>query len=136
MPQFRISHAASLLGVSDDTVRRWVDDGRLTAGHDDSGRLVLDGAELARYAQGLAERRQQPEVGGVSTSARNRFTGLVTRVLRDGVMAQVDLQCGPFRVVSLMSAEAVEELGLEPGSLASAVVKATTVVLEAPRETP
>ncbi|HLV04670.1 helix-turn-helix transcriptional regulator [uncultured Georgenia sp.] len=134
MPQFRIGQAASLLGVSDDTVRRWVDDGRLEARRDDAGRMVLDGADLARFAQELAERRRLPEVGGVSTSARNRFTGLVTRVLRDGVMAQVDLQCGPFRVVSLMSAEAVEELGLTPGSLASAVVKATTVVVEAPQE--
>ncbi len=134
MPQFRIGQAASLLGVSDDTVRRWVDDGRLAARRDDAGRMVVDGAELARFAQELAERRRLPEVGGVSTSARNRFTGLVTRVLRDGVMAQVDLQCGPFRVVSLMSAEAVEELGLTPGSLASAVVKATTVVVEAPQE--
>src|SRR5690606_25595094 len=134
MPQFRIGQAASLLGVSDDTVRRWVDDGRLEARRDDAGRMVLDGADLARYAQELAERRQLPEVGGVSSSARNRFTGLVTRVRADGVMAQVDLQCGPFRDVSLMSAEAVEELGLEPGSLASAVVKATTVIVEAPRE--
>lgn len=134
MPHYRINHAASLLGVSDDTVRRWVEDGHLTAGSDDAGRKVVEGAELARYAQELAERRHLPEVGGVSSSARNRFTGLVTRVQADGVMAQVDLQCGPFRVVSLMSAEAVDELGLEPGSLASAVVKATTVIVEAPRE--
>jgi len=133
MPQFRIGQAASLLGVSDDTVRRWVEDGLLAAGTDEAGRKVVDGAELARYAQQLAERRQVPEVGGLSSSARNHFTGLVTRVQVDGVMAQVDLQCGPFRVVSLMSAEAARDLGLEPGSLAAAVVKATTVVVETPR---
>src|SRR5699024_9797100 len=126
--------AASLLGVSDDTVRRWVDDGQLTASLDGAGRKVIAGAELARYAQELAERRQLPDVGGVSSAARNRFTGLVTRVQADGVMAQVDLQCGPFRVVSLMSAEAVRDLGLEPGSLASAVVKATTVIVESPKK--
>lgn len=133
MPQFRISHAASLLGVSDDTVRRWVEDGHLTADVDDAGRKVVDGAALARYAQVLAERQQLPGVGGESSSARNRFTGLVTKVQADGVMAQVDLQCGPFRVVSLMSAEAARDLGLEVGSLASAVVKATTVIVESPR---
>lgn len=136
MPHFRIGQAASLLGVSDDTVRRWIDDGQLVAGTDGAGRKVVEGAELARYAQELAERRQLPAVGGVSSSARNHFTGLVTRVQADGVMAQVDLQCGPFRVVSLMSAEAARDLGLEPGSLAAAVVKATTVIVEAPRETP
>ncbi|QDB78215.1 helix-turn-helix domain-containing protein [Georgenia sp. 311] len=136
MPQFRISQAASLLGVSDDTVRRWVEDGQLDARTDDAGRKVVEGAELARYAQELAERRQLPEVGGVSSSARNHFTGLVTRVQADGVMAQVDLQCGPFRVVSLMSAEAARDLGLEAGSLASAVVKATTVIVQAPRVEP
>lgn len=129
---FRIGQAASLLGVSDDTVRRWVDDGHLSAGVDASGRKVIAGAELARYSQELAQRHQQPDVGGVSSSARNRFTGLVTRIQADGVMAQVDLQCGPFRVVSLMSAEAVRDMGLEPGSLASAVVKATTVIVESP----
>ncbi|HLT84091.1 MAG TPA: helix-turn-helix transcriptional regulator [Phototrophicaceae bacterium] len=136
MPHFRIGQAASLLGVSDDTVRRWIDDGQLAAGTDGAGRKVVEGAELARYAQELAERRQLPAVGGVSSSARNHFTGLVTRVQADGVMAQVDLQCGPFRVVSLMSAEAARDLGLEPGSLAAAVVKATTVIVEAPREMP
>src|SRR5690606_34780398 len=136
MPQFRISHAASLLGVSDDTVRRWVEDGQLTSDVDDAGRKVIGGAELARYAQVLAERQQLPDVGGVSSSARNRFTGLVTRVQADGVMAQVDLQCGPFRVVSLMSAEAARDLSPEPRSLPAAVAKATTVIVEAPREVP
>lgn len=134
MPHYRISDAAALLGVSDDTVRRWVDEGLLTATRDDVGRKVVDGAELARRAQEHAARPATVGDALGGSSARNRFTGLVTRVLKDGVMAQVDLQCGPFRMVSLMSAEAADDLGLEPGSLATAVAKATTVIVEAPRE--
>lgn len=129
MPQYRISQAATLLGVSDDTVRRWVDSGRLraTAGN---GVATVDGAELAALA---AEIARTPELGAPTReSARNRFTGLVTRVVKDTVMAQVDLQCGPFRVVSLMSAEAAEDLHLEPGVLAVASVKSTHVVVETP----
>jgi molybdopterin-binding protein len=133
MPHYRISEAAALLGVSDDTVRRLVDDGQLDADTDDAGRKVVDGAALARHAQELATRgAARGTDDGVGRSARNRFTGLVTRVVADGVMAQVELQCGPFRVVSLMSSEAAEELGLEPGSLATAVVKATNVIVETP----
>ncbi|MFC7404344.1 TOBE domain-containing protein [Georgenia alba] len=132
MPHFRISEAASLLGVSPDTVRRWVESGSLAASPDAAGRKVVDGAALARHAQDLAARSHRADDGGVGRSARNRFTGLVTNVTADGVMAQVELQCGPYRVVSLMSREAAEELGLEPGSLATAVVKATTVIVETP----
>lgn len=128
MAHYRISEAARLLGVSDDTVRRWIDGGRLAAGRDSKGRAVIDGAALAAWAQELAH---APAVEGRS-SARNRFLGLVTSIKADEVMAQVDLQCGPFRVVSLMSTEAVRELGLEIGSLAGAVVKATTVIVETP----
>ncbi len=127
MSQYRISEAAELLGVSPDTVRRQVDSGALAADHDEAGRLVIPGADLARWAQ---ERAASPH-GGAGTSARNRFTGLVTAITADTVMAQVDLQCGPYRVVSLMSAEAVRDLGLEVGARASAVVKATTVIVEA-----
>jgi molybdopterin-binding protein len=130
VPQFRIGEAATLLGVSDDTVRRWVDAGRLQAGRDPQGRLAIEGRDLAAFAQQIAA---APELGRtVSESARNRFTGLVTRVVKDGVMAQVDLQVGPFRVVSLMSREAADELGLEPGVLAVASVKSTQVVVEVP----
>ena len=129
MPQFRIGQAASLLGVSDDTVRRWVEAGRLSV-VSDHGPASVDGAELAELAQQVAV-RPGPAWHHL-VSARNRLTGLVTRVVRDGVMAQVELQCGPFRVVSLMSAEAAEELGLEPGVLGVAVVKATNVVVEVP----
>ena len=129
MPQFRISHAAQLLGVSDDTVRRWVESGRL-ATVTGPGPARVEGAELAALAQQVAT---APELGtAVAESARNRLTGLVTRVVKDTVMAQVDLQCGPFRIVSLMSAEAATQLGLEPGVLAVASVKSTHVVVEVP----
>jgi molybdopterin-binding protein len=129
VPQYRISQAAALLGVSDDTVRRWVDSGRLPASGS-PGPTTVEGAALAALAQ---ETATTPELGAhVPASARNRLTGLVTRVVQDTVMAQVDLQCGPFRIVSLMSAEAATELRLEPGVLAVASVKSTHVVVETP----
>jgi molybdopterin-binding protein len=130
MTHFRAAEAAALLGVSDDTVRRWIDAGRLPAVRDGAGRWVVQGRDLAEFAH---ENASAPEVEGLATSsARNRFTGLVTRVVRDGVMAQVELQAGPFRVVSLMSREAADDLGLEPGVLAVASVKSTNVVIETP----
>ncbi len=128
MPQMRIRDAASYLGVSDDTVRRWVERGVLSATTDASGRKVVDGYEVAMVAR---EHATPPAVpGGTLSSARNRFVGLVTDLKVDSVMAQVELQCGPFRVVSLMSSEAVHELGLERGSVAVAVIKSTNVVIE------
>ncbi|MFD1214237.1 molybdopterin-binding protein [Arthrobacter sp. GCM10027362] len=130
MPQIRISDAARFLGVSDDTVRRWVDSGQLSGARDASGYAAVDGLELARLARRQAVLPQDP--AGIGSSARNRFVGLVTDIVMDKVMAQVELQCGPHRVVSLMSAEAVRDLGLEPGSVATAVVKATTVIVETP----
>lgn len=131
MRTYRISQAAALLGVSDDTVRRWIDSGRL-ATLPGTGPTMIDGAELAALAQQAAT-TSAPGLGSpVAESARNRFTGLVTKVIKDGVMAQVDLQCGPFRVVSLMSAEAATELALEPGVLATASIKSTNVVVEVP----
>ncbi|MCT2086229.1 TOBE domain-containing protein [Microbacterium enclense] len=127
---FRIAQAARLLGVSDDTVRRWIDQGLLpTTG---TTPAEIPGEALAARAVALADEPDDPT--GASSSARNRFVGIVTRVRIDGVMAQVDLQCGPHRVVSLMSAEAAEELGLKPGALAVASVKATVVTVETPRE--
>jgi len=129
VPYYRIRDAAQLLGVSDDSLRRWADGGRLATVVDQSGRQVVDGAELARFAASNAA--PVPDAGSIGReSARNRFVGLVTRVVRDTVMAQVEMQCGPYRVVSLMSREAADDLGLEPGVTAVAAVKATTVVVE------
>jgi molybdopterin-binding protein len=129
VPNLRISEAAALLGVSDDTLRRWVEQGRLPAVQD-AGRMAVEGAELAAFAQRLAE---SPEPGSTTAaSARNRMRGIVTRVVKDGVMAQVEMQAGPFRVVSLMSREAADELGLEPGVVAVASIKSTHVVVEIP----
>ncbi|MCU1583715.1 MAG: MerR family transcriptional regulator [Microbacteriaceae bacterium] len=130
MPQIRIKDAALYLGVSDDTVRRWVDNGVLESQKDETGRAVVDGFALATVARQNAVLPEDPS--GVGRSARNRFVGLVTDIVMDTVMAQVELQCGPHRVVSLMSSEAVRELGLELGSVAIAVVKATTVIVETP----
>lgn len=127
MPHFRISEAAVLAGVSDDTLRRWIKAEGIDTQTDASGRTVVDGVAVAGFAR---KTLAPPEGSEVRRSARNHFTGIVTAIKTDAVMAQVDLQCGPFRVVSLMSSEAVEELGLEVGSVATAVVKATTVIIE------
>ena len=131
MPTIRVSEAARFLAVSDDTVRRWTENGTLTPLKDDAGRLAVDGLKLAQHARKLALLPDDPHRSG--SSARNRFVGLVTGITMDKVMAQVELQCGPFRVVSLMSSEAVRDLGLELGSVATAVVKATTVIIETPK---
>ena len=131
MTHIRIAAAASLLGVSDDTVRRWVDTGRLHAVADESGRQAIDGVELAALAQELADKAlDQLDGGAGARSARNHLTGLVTRVVSDTVMSQVELQCGRYRIGSLISTEAVLELGLEPGVVATAVIKATNVTIE------
>ncbi|MFC0042067.1 MULTISPECIES: TOBE domain-containing protein [Actinomadura] len=129
MTTFRISEAAALLGVSADTVRRWVDGGRLVADRDEHGHRRIPGAALAEFVRAQAAGGDQAER---FSSARNRMRGIVTAVIRDGVMAQVDVQAGPFRIVSLMSREAADELGLEVGVVAEAVVKSTTVVVERP----
>jgi molybdopterin-binding protein len=133
MPTFRIKDAASLLGVSPDTLRRWADGGRIETITDASGRLAVEGVALARLAQELGESADHGESGVVvAHSVRNRFSGLVSRVVRDTVMAQVEIQAGPHRFVSLLSREAADELGLEPGVLAVAAVKATNVSIEIP----
>lgn len=127
---YRVKEAAALLGVSDDTMRRWLDAGQLPAMRDEAGRIAVDGADLAAFAR---ERSGvQPEVLPGGTSARNRLVGLVTAVTCDTVMAEVEMQCGPFTVVSLMSSRSVGVLGLRPGSLAVAVIKATTVIVHTP----
>jgi molybdopterin-binding protein len=130
VPILRIGEAAGLLGVSDDTLRRWIAQGKLPVVQGDNGRMAVEGHELAGFARRLAE---APEPGvTVAASARNRMRGIVTRVVKDGVMAQVELQAGPFRVVSLMSRDAADELGLEVGSVAVASIKSTHVVVEIP----
>lgn len=134
MSLYRIRDAAELLGISDDTMRRWADAGRVETTTDAAGRRAVDGASLARFAEELAAEAAHPGTGDVAAaSLRNRFPGLVTRVVKDGVMAQVEVQAGPHRFVSLMSREAADELGLEPGMLAHAAVKATNVSVEIPR---
>jgi molybdopterin-binding protein len=129
MQTYRIARAAQLLGVSDDTVRRWIDQGRLPV--TDAVPAEIPGDALAARAIALAAEAKTAD--DILSSARNRFVGIVTRVQIDGLMAQVDLQSGPHRVVSLMSAEAARELHLEVGSLATASVKATQVVVEVPK---
>jgi molybdopterin-binding protein len=132
VPIFRIKEAADLIGVSDDTLRRWADGGRIETTTDASGRLAVDGVALARFACELAESDDRGDRAVVGHSMRNRFSGLVSRVVRDTVMAQVEVQAGPHRFVSLLSREAADELGLEPGVLAVAAIKATNVSIEIP----
>ena len=128
MTHFRVTEAAALLGVSDDTVRRWIDADRLPAVRDGAGRWSVQGRDLAEFARDQAS---PPQVqGAAATSASNRMPGLVTRVERAGLMAEVEIQAGPFRVVSLMSAATADALGLEPGVLAVASVTPHDVVVE------
>lgn len=130
MTTYRVGQVAELLGVSTDTVRRWVDDGRFGSRPHGGGERVIEGAELARFLTDTAPPGDEPPV---LESARNRFPGIVTQVQKDGLVAVVHLQAGPHRVTSLMTREAADELGIEPGDLAVAVVKSTNVVVEVPR---
>jgi molybdopterin-binding protein len=132
MMSYRIGQVAELLGVSVDTVRRWADAGRLGARRTEGGQRVVDGAALAEFVTGLRHSVEPDEV--MAQSARNRFPGIVTRVVKDHIVAQVEIQAGPHRVVSLMTREAADELGLAPGMLAVAAVKATNVVIELPTQ--
>ena len=126
MPTYRLREAAALLGVSDDTVRRWADAGRLRTRTDEAGRRAVDGVELAAFAVSLADQPDRPS----GSSMRNRFPGIVTRVVRGDVAAQVEVQSGPHRFVSLLTAEAVDDLDLKPGDRAIATVKATNVAVD------
>jgi molybdopterin-binding protein len=125
----RLRDAAVLLGVSPDTVRRWIDSGRLTALRTRGGQRRIEAASLARLAASEATARAPAR-----TSARNRFLGIVTRVVRDRVAAQVEIQAGAHRFVSMISREAADDLQLRAGVLALAVVKATNVMVELPSE--
>jgi molybdopterin-binding protein len=137
MTEFRISEAAALLGVSDDTVRRWGETGKLHIRKAGSGRQIVDGVDLVPLmTDAAAESPLGTAFPHARASARNRLTGIIIAVTKDTVMAQVDLQAGPFRIVSLMSREAADELDLKPGMLAVASVKATVVVVELPEENP
>ncbi len=128
MPTYSLREAAELLGVSVDTVRRWTDSGRLAAGADEHGHRAVAGRELAAFAVAQAGREEGPS----GSSMRNRFAGIVTRVVRGDVAAQVEVQAGPHRLVSLLTREAVDELDLQEGDRAVAVVKATNVAVELP----
>ena len=130
---YRVAEAAEVLGVSNDTLRRWIDARRVQASRGEDGRTCIAGEDLARLAKSLADAGSEgaeAAVRGATVSARNRMRGIVTAVLKDTVMAQVELVCGPYRMVSLMSAEAANDLGLEPGVLAIASVKSTNVIVE------
>lgn len=129
MSEFRMGQAADLLGVSVDTLRRWADAGRVATERTSGKHRVVEGAELARFAAELAGESSEKTP---AQSARNRFTGLVTKVTKNEVMAQIEVQAGPHRIVSLISREAADELGLEPGVLTTAVVKSTNVVIQRP----
>lgn len=130
MTTYRLAEAAEILGVSDDTVRRWVDAGRLaTTG---SSPAVIAGIDLAALAESLLDEPDRAQTRASSVSARNRLPGIVTRVKKDTVMAQVEMVCGSNRMVSLMSSDAADELGLAPGVRAIASVKSTNVVIETP----
>lgn len=131
MTDHRIAEAAELLGVSDDTVRRWIEAGRVPSSTRE-GRTVIAGTDLAALASSLVDAREHDRTRAGSVSARNRMTGIVTRVVTDTVMAQIEMVCGPYRIVSLMSTEAATELGLTPGVRAIASVKSTAVVVETP----
>jgi molybdopterin-binding protein len=133
MTTYTFAEAATLLGVSDDTVRRWAEAGRFAVERNRDGHAGIKGDALARIARELANRAGGDSSAASRVSARNSFPGIVTSVKRDDVMAQVDMTCGPFRVVSLMSREAADALGLETGVVAVASIKATNVVVELPR---
>jgi len=135
MSTYRVAEAAELLGVSDDTLRRWIDADRVAAAPGPDGRTAIRGSDLAELARSLAEQGTEAHaqvVRAAAVSARNRLRGIVTAVKKDTVMAQVEMVCGPYRLVSLMSSEAADDLGLEPGVVAIASVKSTNVVVELP----
>ncbi|MFG2288475.1 molybdopterin-binding protein [Streptomyces sp. NPDC048595] len=131
MPTYSIGQAAGLLGVSAETVRRWADGGQLRMDRDSAGNRMIDGVSLAAFAKERAA-GMHPVPGDVLTSVRNSFAGIVTKVTVDDVIAQVEIQSGPHRLVSVVSREAVEELGIEVGVTATARVKSTNVHIDRP----
>jgi molybdopterin-binding protein len=132
MPLYRVREAADLLGVSVDTVRRWADAGRLATTTDEAGHRSIEGTALAEFAVAQAQAADTHSAEAGRSSMRNRFPGIVTRVLRGDVAAQVEVQAGPHRFVSLLTREAVDELDLQPGDRAVATVKSTNVAVDLP----
>ena len=128
--KYRATQAAELLGVSADTIRRWADTGRIKSSLGKDGKRYFEGVDLADAA--VAENRSPSPKSPRAQSTRNRFVGIVTRVIKDKVIAQVEIQAGPHRVVSVITREAAEELGLAPGVVVDAVIKATSVSVEIP----
>lgn len=131
MATYRTAQVAELLGVSPDTVRRWCDEGRLRWSDDGGTHRTIDGADLAKYLTEQAAAYEPDSV--MPQSARNRFTGIITRVDRDTLVAVVEIHSPPHRLVSMMTREAADELNLQPGDLATAAVKSTNVIVELPR---
>jgi molybdopterin-binding protein len=129
--RYRIGEVAQLLGVSADTVRRWADGKRLRTRRTRGGQRLVDGTAVAEFLRRAAAGGEREPI--VAQSARNTFDGIVTAVVKDRVVAQVEMRAGPHRIVSLMTREAADELGLAPGVRAVAAVKATNVVIEVPR---
>jgi molybdopterin-binding protein len=130
VPDYSVGEAAKVLGVSPDTVRRWIDTGQLAATRTNGGRRRVDGVDLSRFARSL-HAGPDPAVSA-RESARNHFGGIVTKVVKDKVMSHVEVQAGPFRVVALVSREAVDDMDLAPGVIVDAVVKSTNVTIERP----
>ncbi len=130
MRTYTVAQVADLLGVSRDTVRRWCDEGRLPSDTAEGRHRTIDGSDLAAYLRDRADAYEPESV--MAQSARNRFTGVVTRVERDTLVAIVEIHSPPHRLVSMMTREAADELDLQPGALATAAVKSTNVIVELP----
>ena len=128
MDNLRIGQVANLIAVSTDTVRTWIDEGKIPSSRTSGGHRIIKGADLAKF---LTDSNNDPSIT-THLSARNRFLGLVTKVKKDNVMAQIEIQSGGQRIVSLISSEAAEAMKLKPGVIAAAVIKSTNVVVELP----
>ena len=128
MDNLRIGQVANLIAVSTDTVRTWIDEGKIPSSRTSGGHRIIKGADLAKF---LTDSNNDPSIT-THLSARNRFLGLVTKVKKDNVMAQIEIQAGGQRIVSLISSEAAEAMKLKPGVIAAADIKSTNVVVELP----